>query len=54
MTKEEFRNVNPNEVFEEMKKKFIPKKMDENFFKDFGTGKNGGPIVMNFAYQKKG
>lgn len=54
MTKEEFRNVNPEEVSNEMKKKFIPKKMDKDFFKDFGTRKNGGPVVMNFAYQKKG
>ena len=54
MTKEEFCNVNPKEVAKEMKKKLIPKKIDENFFKDFGTRKNGGPVVMNFAYQKKG
>ena len=54
MTKKEFRNVNLNEVSKEMKKKFIPEKMDEDFFKDFGTRKNGRPVVMNFVYQKKG
>ena len=54
MTKEDFRNVNPKKVFKVMKKKYIPKKMDENFFKDFGTRKNGRPVVMNFSYQKKG